>query len=84
MFIFIRVSEFWLFFVGPPAGRINLYFLTLMIRYPKLPLSQASFTRYIIVEYLFIFRDGKMAFYSLDDEHIKNLFDEVLRHVEER
>ena len=28
-------------------------------------------------------RDGKMAFYSLDDEHIKNLFDEGLRHVEE-
>ncbi|MEM7828220.1 MAG: metalloregulator ArsR/SmtB family transcription factor [Candidatus Aenigmatarchaeota archaeon] len=28
-------------------------------------------------------KDGKMAFYSLDDEHIKNLFDEGLRHVEE-
>jgi len=28
-------------------------------------------------------KDGKMVFYSLDDEHIKNLFDEGLRHVEE-
>lgn len=28
-------------------------------------------------------RDGKMAYYTLDDEHIKNLFDEGLRHVEE-
>jgi len=28
-------------------------------------------------------KDGKMAFYSLDDEHIKNLFDEGLRHVKE-
>ncbi|MCL4474753.1 MAG: metalloregulator ArsR/SmtB family transcription factor [Nitrospirae bacterium] len=28
-------------------------------------------------------KDGKMAFYSLDDDHIKNLFDEGLRHVEE-
>lgn len=27
-------------------------------------------------------KDGKMAFYSLDDDHIKNLFDEGLRHVE--
>lgn len=26
-------------------------------------------------------KDGKMAFYSLDDDHIKNLFDEGLRHV---
>lgn len=28
-------------------------------------------------------KDGKMAFYSLDDEHIKNLFDEGIRHVME-
>jgi len=28
-------------------------------------------------------KDGKMVYYSLDDEHIKNLFDEGLRHVEE-
>ncbi len=28
-------------------------------------------------------KDGTMAFYSLDDDHIKNLFDEGLRHVEE-
>lgn len=28
-------------------------------------------------------KDGKIVFYSLDDEHIKNLFDEGLRHVEE-
>ncbi|MCX7793454.1 MAG: metalloregulator ArsR/SmtB family transcription factor [Thermodesulfovibrionales bacterium] len=28
-------------------------------------------------------KDGKMVFYSLDDEHIKNLFKEGLRHVEE-
>jgi len=28
-------------------------------------------------------KDGKLAFYSLDDEHIRNLFDEGLRHVEE-
>jgi DNA-binding transcriptional ArsR family regulator len=28
-------------------------------------------------------KDGKMAFYSLDDEHIKNLFNEGLRHVVE-
>ncbi len=27
-------------------------------------------------------KDGKMAFYSLDDDHIKNLLDEGLRHVE--
>lgn len=26
-------------------------------------------------------KEGKMAFYSLDDDHIKNLFDEGLRHV---
>jgi DNA-binding transcriptional ArsR family regulator len=29
-------------------------------------------------------KNGKMSFYSLDDEHIKSLFDEGLRHVEER
>lgn len=28
-------------------------------------------------------KDGKIAFYTLDDRHIKNLFDEGLRHVEE-
>lgn len=28
-------------------------------------------------------KDGKMAFYSLDDDHIRNLFDEGLRHVGE-
>lgn len=28
-------------------------------------------------------KEGKMVFYSLDDEHIKNLFNECLRHVEE-
>lgn len=28
-------------------------------------------------------KDGKMVYYSLDDEHIKNLFDEGLRHVQE-
>ena len=28
-------------------------------------------------------KNGKMAYYSLDDEHIKNLFDEGLRHVED-
>ncbi|MBN1788857.1 MAG: helix-turn-helix transcriptional regulator [Bacteroidales bacterium] len=27
---------------------------------------------------------GKMAFYSLDDKHINNLFAEGLRHVEEK
>lgn len=29
-------------------------------------------------------KEGKMAFYSLDDEHIENLFEEGLRHVEEK
>ncbi len=29
-------------------------------------------------------KDGKMVYYTLDDEHIKNLFDEGLRHVEEK
>lgn len=28
-------------------------------------------------------KDGKIAYYSLDDEHIKNLFDEGLRHIED-
>ena len=27
-------------------------------------------------------RDGRIIFYSLDDEHIKNLFSECRRHVE--
>lgn len=27
-------------------------------------------------------KDGKIVFYSLDDDHIRNLFDEGLRHVE--
>lgn len=29
-------------------------------------------------------KEGRIAYYSLDDDHIKNLFDEGLRHVEER
>ncbi len=29
-------------------------------------------------------KDGRMAYYSLDDEHIEGLFNEGLRHVEER
>ena len=28
-------------------------------------------------------KEGKMAYYSLTDEHIRNLFDEGLRHLEE-
>ena len=28
-------------------------------------------------------KEGKMAYYSLDDEHISRLFEEGLRHVEE-
>ena len=28
-------------------------------------------------------KEGKMVYYSLDDHHIRNLFDECLRHVEE-
>ncbi|MEW5944945.1 MAG: metalloregulator ArsR/SmtB family transcription factor [bacterium] len=28
-------------------------------------------------------RNGKMVYYSLDDEHIENLFTEGLRHVKE-
>lgn len=27
-------------------------------------------------------RDGRVVYYSLDDEHIKNLFDECMRHVD--
>ncbi len=29
-------------------------------------------------------KEGKMAYYSIDDEHIETLFHEGLRHVEER
>lgn len=28
-------------------------------------------------------REGKIVYYSLDDEHIKNIFDEGLRHITE-
>ncbi|MCC6347178.1 MAG: helix-turn-helix transcriptional regulator [Nitrospirales bacterium] len=28
-------------------------------------------------------KEGKMVFYSLDDGHIRNLFNECLRHIEE-
>lgn len=28
-------------------------------------------------------RDGKMVYYSLDDEHVAKLFEEGIRHVEE-
>lgn len=28
-------------------------------------------------------KEGRIAYYSLDDDHIKNLFDEGLRHAEE-
>lgn len=28
-------------------------------------------------------RDGKVVFYSLDDEHIKNIFDQALLHITE-
>jgi len=28
-------------------------------------------------------KEGKMAYYSLDDDHIRHLFDEGLNHVEE-
>ena len=28
-------------------------------------------------------KKGKMAYYSLDDDHIRNLFEEGIRHVEE-
>lgn len=29
-------------------------------------------------------REGKLVYYSLDDDHVRSLFDEGLRHVEER
>ena len=29
------------------------------------------------------YKEGRIAYYYLDDEHIKNLFNEGLRHVEE-
>lgn len=29
-------------------------------------------------------RDGKVVYYSLDDDHVKNIFDQGLSHVEER
>lgn len=29
-------------------------------------------------------RDGKMAYYSLDDEHVRQIFDKGLAHIEER
>lgn len=29
-------------------------------------------------------KDGKMAYYTLDDEHIESLFKEGLKHVEEK
>ena len=28
-------------------------------------------------------RDGKIIYYSLDDEHIKHIFDEGLKHITE-
>ncbi|NOY12400.1 MAG: helix-turn-helix transcriptional regulator [Deltaproteobacteria bacterium] len=28
-------------------------------------------------------KDGKMVYYSLDDEHVHNLFEEGIRHLEE-
>ena len=28
-------------------------------------------------------KDGKTVFYSLDDEHIKNIFDQGLEHIDE-
>ncbi|MGL4772372.1 MAG: ArsR/SmtB family transcription factor [Clostridium sp.] len=28
-------------------------------------------------------REGKVVYYSLDDDHIKHIFDEGLRHIEE-
>lgn len=28
-------------------------------------------------------KEGKMVYYSLDDEHVRNLFEEGLRHLEE-
>ena len=29
-------------------------------------------------------RDGKVVYYALDDEHVKNIFDQALAHVRER
>jgi ArsR family transcriptional regulator len=29
-------------------------------------------------------RDGKMVYYRLDDDHVRSLFEEGLRHAEER
>lgn len=29
-------------------------------------------------------RDGKVVYYSLDDEHVKNIFDQALAHVREK
>lgn len=29
-------------------------------------------------------REGKVVYYSLDDEHIKHIFDEGLRHISEK
>jgi len=29
-------------------------------------------------------RDGKVVYYSLDDDHVKNIFDQGLAHVEEQ
>ena len=29
-------------------------------------------------------KNGRVVYYSLDDEHIENLFEECLRHVEEK
>lgn len=29
-------------------------------------------------------RDGKVVYYSLDDEHVKNIFDQGLAHVSEK
>jgi DNA-binding transcriptional ArsR family regulator len=28
-------------------------------------------------------RDGKMVYYSLDDDHVRNLFEEGIRHLKE-
>ena len=29
-------------------------------------------------------RDGKVVYYSLDDDHVKTIFDQGLSHVEEK
>jgi ArsR family transcriptional regulator len=39
-------------------------------------LKQAKLVRYR--------KDGKIVFYSLDDEHIKNIFQQAFSHVNER